>query len=138
MRGLRILAAVVCTGAAALAQAGREASQETKPRPPQTVIELPARPANCEPLSLLDRAVTSERGLCAVHHHPLKAAAVPITYGLVPGPGRKFVEARRKHFPNAVTSHEGGCLVMCAKEARVLQCEKCLKAKAAWARRHPR
>ena len=36
--------------------------------------------------------------------------------------------------PNALTSVEAGCLVMPAKEAIVLQCQKCIKAKTKWAK----
>jgi hypothetical protein len=78
-----------------------------------------------------NRAVTDDHGLCAVHHHELTRTIVPINYGLIPGVAMdNFREVERTHFPNSITQIEGGCLVMDVKQAIVLQCDACLKARA--------
>jgi len=85
------------------------------------------------PVDWTKRASKDEEGLCKVHHELLTRATVPVLYGFRPGqPYSKETEERL--FPNAITSVEAGCLVMPAKEAIVIQCQKCIKAKTKWAK----
>jgi hypothetical protein len=85
------------------------------------------------PVDRTERALKDKKGLCKVHHEKLTRATVPMLYGLMPGPPYP-VETEERLFPNALTSVEAGCLVMPAKEAIVLQCQKCIKAKTKWAK----
>ncbi len=132
MKVVMPLLAVLGTGMLALAQTGREsqAGAPATPKPPQ-IIGLPLKRESGPPI-LFGRAARDGRGECRVHHSPLTAAVVPIAYGLLPGLGRDYYAAEREHFPNAMTRYEGGCLVMAAKEAKVLHCQRCLAAKKAW------
>ena len=83
------------------------------------------------PVDWTNRALKDKEGLCKVHHEKLTRATVPMLYGLMPGPSYP-IETEERLFPNALTSVEAGCLVMPAKEAIVLQCQKCIKAKTKW------
>jgi hypothetical protein len=84
---------------------------------------------------LTGKALKDKQGLCAIHHHELKEAQVSIIYGLVPV--SPFPPAIVKvSFPNAITEVEGGCTVMSVREAKVLQCEKCLASKKRWAKKN--
>jgi len=85
------------------------------------------------PVDWTERALKDKKGLCKVHHEPLRKATVPMLYGLMPGPPYP-IETEERLFPNALTSVEAGCVVMPAKEAIVLQCQKCIKAKTKWAK----
>ena len=85
------------------------------------------------PVHWTNRALKDKEGLCKVHHEKLTRATVPMLYGLMPGPPYP-IETEERLFPNALTSVEAGCLVMPAKEAIVLQCQKCIKAKTKWAK----
>ena len=130
---LVIIASVV--GAPALARGGQEPKPEATPGASGSVLrELPIMQREGPPWVMFDRAARDEKGRCAVHRHPLAVALVPIAYGLMPGPGPAFLGAERRLFPNALTRVEGGCLVMNVKEAKVLQCQKCLRAKERWLR----
>jgi hypothetical protein len=85
------------------------------------------------PFDWTSRALKDKKGLCKVHHEQLRKATVPVLYGLRPSPPyHKKTEERL--FPNALTSVEGGCLVMPTKEATVLLCQKCIEAKTKWAK----
>jgi hypothetical protein len=101
----------------------------------ETIINLPIVTANRAglPVDWTERALKDKDGLCKVHHEKLTRATVPMLYGLMPGPPYP-VETEERLFPNALTSVEAGCLVMPAKEAIVLQCQKCIKAKTKWAK----
>jgi hypothetical protein len=111
------------------AQTSQKPKPETSPivMQPQT-LELPLI-RESTPIILFERALMDKEGRCKVHHHYLEVAVVPIIYGLMPGLSKEYYEAERSKFPNAVTQHQAGCLAMGAKEARVLQCRKCLRAK---------
>jgi hypothetical protein len=85
------------------------------------------------PFDWTERALMDKKGLCKTHHEQLRKATVPVLYGLRPSPPyHKKTEERL--FPNALTSVEGGCLVMPTKEATVLLCQKCIEAKTKWAK----
>ena len=133
---------VICVVTSLSVLSFAQANQNPKPEASQDVrggeiLELPIllRCDESPPLNLLNKAVVDERGLCKLHHQTLKAAIIPIEYGLLPGKGREFYEAQKRLFPNAATRYEGGCLVMCVKQAEVLQCHQCLRAKAEWGRK---
>jgi len=114
-----------------------QTNQLTRPEPPVPVtqvqvVELPLdRDRISQPLNLFGRAARDERGRCRAHHQLLREALVPIVYGLLPGTVTDR-ERESNEFPNAMTGYEGGCLVMGAKEAKVLQCRKCLRARKEW------
>ena len=95
------------------------------------ILELPVS-RDSHPLVLFGRALKDKEGRCKVHRHQLEVAVVPIVYGLLPGLSKEYYEAERDSFPNAITQYEAGCSVMGAKEAKVLQCRKCLAAKAVY------
>jgi hypothetical protein len=113
----------------------RSADQPQPSRPSQgeTIINLPIVTANRAglPVDWTKRALKDKEGLCKVHHEKLTRVTVPMLYGLMPGPPYP-VETEERLFPNALTSVEAGCVVMPAKEAIVLQCQKCIKAKTKW------
>jgi hypothetical protein len=85
------------------------------------------------PLDWTRRALKDKEGLCKVHHETLRKATVPMLYGLRPSP-HYSKETEERLFPNALTGVEAGCIVMPAKAAIVLQCQKCIKAKTKLAR----
>src|SRR5215510_9075197 len=101
----------------------------------ETIFKLPIVTANRAglPVDWTKRALKDMEGLCKVHHEKLRRATVPMIYGLTPGPPYP-VETEERLFPNALTSVEAGCVVMPSKEAIVLQCQKCIKAKTNWAK----
>jgi hypothetical protein len=101
----------------------------------KTIINLPIVTANRAglPVDWTNGSLKDKDGLCKVHHEKLTRATVPMLYGLMPGPPYP-IETEKRLFPNALTSVEAGCLVMSAKEAIVLQCQKCMKAKTKWAK----
>ena len=86
------------------------------------------------PMDVTERALKDRRGLCRVHHEVLRAATVPILYGLRPAPLYP-PRVEENLFPNAFTGVGGGCPVMPRKEAVVLQCPKCVRARERWERR---
>jgi len=119
-------------------KADRQSTVQPQPSGPsqgETIINLPIVTANRAglPVDWTKRALKDKEGLCKVHHGKLTRATVPMLYGLTPGPPYP-VETEERLFPNALTSVEGGCVVMPAKEAIVLQCQKCIKAKTKWAK----
>ena len=117
-----------------MSQAQTDQKPKSEPPPDLTqprTFELPADRGS-QPLFLFERGLKDKEGRCKVHHRRLEVAVVPIIYGLLPGRGKEFYEAERSKFPNAMTQYEAGCLVQSAKEAKVLQCRKCLEAKAAY------
>src|SRR5215510_9506646 len=83
------------------------------------------------PLDRTRRALKDKEGLCKVHHETLRKTTVPMLYGLRPGPPYSK-ETEERLFPNALTGVEAGCIVMPAKEAIVLQCQKRIEAKTKW------
>ncbi len=83
------------------------------------------------PLDRTGLALKDKEGLCKIHHKPLRKATIPMLYGLSPGPTYS-IETEKKLFPNALTDIDAGCIVMRLKEATVLQCQKCIKAKTEW------
>jgi hypothetical protein len=85
------------------------------------------------PIDWTRRALKDEEGFCKVHHEQLRKATVPVRYGLMPGPPYP-PKTEERLFPNALTNVEAGCIVMPAKEAIVLQCQKCIEAKTKWAK----
>ena len=109
--------------------------QPSRPSQGEAIINLPIVTANRAglPVDWTERALKDKEGLCKVHHEKLARATVPMLYGLMPGPPYP-VETEERLFPNALTSVEAGCVVMPAKEAIVLQCQKCIKAKTRWAK----
>jgi hypothetical protein len=124
--------------------AGRQSADQPQPsRPSQDaditnlsdVIEIRTGLAIANraglPIDWTKRALKDKEGLCKVHHEKLAKATVPMLYGLMPSPPYP-VETEERLFPNALTSVEAGCVVMPAKEAIVLQCQKCIKAKTKW------
>src|SRR5215469_7019680 len=125
---LALVVFTVCS--LALAQTSQQPKAESPPPVTQIqIVDLQLdRVRIGQPLVLFDRAVKDEKGKCRVHHQRLKVALVPIVYGLLPGSGKDY-DTERREFPNAITSYEGGCIVMAAKQANVLQCQKCLKAR---------
>jgi hypothetical protein len=132
---LRLVIIVSVVSAPALGRGGQEPRPEAPPGASGPGLrELPITQREEPPWVMFDQAARDEKGSCAVHRHPLNVALVPITYGLTPGPGPAFLRAERRLFPNALTRVEGGCLVMNVKEAKVLQCQKCLRAKERWLR----
>ena len=132
MKGAILLFAVLSTGMLALAQAGSGPKADDPAKPGQSrILGLPLNREG-EPLVLFERAAKDEKGECKVHHHALTVAVVPIAYGLLPGLGKEYYAVELRDFPNAMTRYEGGCVVTGAKEAKVLQCQKCLAAKKAW------
>ena len=83
------------------------------------------------PANYTFRAETDSEGLCKVHHERLKRVTVPIVYGITAAfPYSK--NAERNSFPNAIVRIDGGCTPHGPKEAIVLLCEKCLKAREEW------
>jgi hypothetical protein len=115
-----------------------ERQSADQPQPSRTsqgeaIINLPIVTANRAgpPVDWTERALKDKEGLCKIHHEKLARATVPMLYGLMPGPPYP-VETEERLFPNALTSVEAGCVVMPAKEAIVLQCQKCIKAKTKW------
>jgi hypothetical protein len=112
--------------------------QPSRPSQGEAIINLPIVTANRAgpPVDWTERALKDKEGLCKVHHEKfekLTRATVPMLYGLMPGPPYP-VETEERLFPNALTSVEAGCVVMPAKEAIVLHCQKCIKAKTKWAK----
>ena len=99
----------------------------------EAIINLPIVTANRAglPIDWTKRALKDKEGLCKVHHEKLARVIVPLLYGLMPSPPYP-VETEERLFPNALTSVEAGCVVRSAKEAIVLQCQKCIKAKTKW------
>jgi hypothetical protein len=83
------------------------------------------------PVDWTNRALKDKEGLCKVHHEKLTRATVPMLYGLMPDPPYSK-ETEEGLFPNALTGVEAGCIVMPAKEAIVLQCQKCIEVKTKW------
>ena len=119
-------------------KAERQSAEQSQPSgnsQGETIINLPIVTANRAglPVDWTERALKDKKGLCKVHHEKLTRATVPMFYGLMPGPPYP-VETEERLFPNALTSAEGGCVVMPAKEAIALQCQKCIKAKTKWAK----
>jgi len=115
-----------------------ERQSADQPQPSRTsqgeaIINLPIVTANRAglPIDWTERALKDKEGLCKVHHEKLTRATVPMLYGLTPGPPYP-VETEIRLFPNALTSVDAGCVVLPAKEAIVLQCQKCIKAKTKW------
>jgi len=88
---------------------------------------------NVPPRDWTEHALKDKKGLCKVHHQTLRKATIPILYGMIPGPPYP-IETEERLFPNALNSVEAGCIVMPVKEAIVLQCQKCIEAKAKWAK----
>ena len=132
MRSLMLILTVLSAGMLAPGQTGRESKADAPAITGQPqIIDLRLDRAS-EPLVLFGRAARDERGRCKVHHSPLTVALVPIAYGLLPGLDKDYYAEERRAFPNATTRYEGGCVVLGAKEAKVLQCQKCLAAKKAW------
>ena len=133
MRWMIAILFVFIIWAGTLAQTNQQT--RTEPSVPVTqvqVVELPLdRDRISQPLNLFERAARDERGRCRAHHQRLREALVPIVYGLLPGSVTDR-ERESNEFPNAMTRYEGGCLVMDAKEAKVLQCRKCLRARKEW------
>ena len=118
-------------------KAGRQSAERSQPSgnsQGEAIINLPIVPANRAgmPVDWTERALKDKKGLCKVHHEKLTRASVPMLYGLTPGPPYP-IETEERLFPNALTSVEAGCVVMPAKDAIVLQCQKCIKAKTKWA-----
>lgn len=110
-----------------------EQSQPSGNSQAKAIIDLPIVRENriAPPQDWTEHALKDKKGMCKVHHEALRVATVPIRYGLMPGPPyHKKTEV--KLFPNALTSIEPGCLVMPAKEALVLQCQKCIEVKTKW------
>ena len=119
-------------------KAERQSAEQSQPSgnsQAETIINLPIVTANRAglPVDWTKRALKDMEGLCKVHHEKLTRATVPMLYGLMPGPPYP-VETEERLFPNALTSVEAGCVVMPSKEAIVLQCQKCIKAKTNWAK----
>jgi hypothetical protein len=135
MRSVKVVIAVLAAAVLPLAQEGGKSEREAPPVAPQTrILELPLAREGA-PMVLFDLAEADEKGRCRVHHVPLEEALVPVAYGLMPGPGPKYFKTRKRNFPNAHTRYEAGCLVTGAREAKVLQCRKCLKAMAEYERK---
>ena len=111
-----------------------EHSQSSSNSQGKAIVNLSDVLANrgVRPLDWTEHALKDKKGLCKVHHVALSKATVPILYGLTPGPPYSK-ETEERLFPNAITGFEGGCIIMHAKEALVLQCQKCIKAKTKWA-----
>ena len=138
MKTAVLLLSVLSAGMLGLAQTGPEPQARAPAMPEQPrLIDLPLD-RKSEPLVLFELAAKDEKGRCRVHHDPLTVAVVPIAYGLLPGIGKEYYAAEGRHFPNALARYEGGCLVMGAKEAKVLHCPKCLATKKAWEAKHRR
>ncbi len=136
MKNIKVILTVLSLSMLSLAQTNQNPKTETSPNVTQRqVLELPVS-RESQPLVFFERALKDKEGRCKVHHHHLEVAVVPIVYGLMPGHGKEYYEAERSKFPNAITRHEAGCLVMSAKEAKVLQCRKCLEAKAAYIKKN--
>jgi hypothetical protein len=119
-------------------KAERQSAEQSQPSgnsQGEAIINLPIVTANRAglPVDWTKRALKNKEGLCKVHHETLRKATVPMLYGLMPGPPYSL-ETEERFFPNALTSVEAGCVVMPAKEAIVLQCQKCIKAKTKWAK----
>jgi len=138
MGRVKIICVVISLSVLSFARANQNPKPEAAPATNgREILELPTLP-RCDkspPFNLLDKAVVDERGLCKLHHQTLKVTVIPIDYGLMPEKGREFYEAQKKLFPNATTRYEAGCLVTCVKQAEVLQCHQCLRAKAEWGRK---
>ena len=135
MKCTKMITVILALSALSFAQSKQERQKEAPPGVTQSqIVGLPLH-RDSRSLVLFGRAVKDDRGRCKVHHRPLKVASVPVIYGLMPGISKEYYEVERRDFPNAVTSHEAGCVVMGAKEAKVLQCQKCLEAKREWARK---
>ena len=135
MKYTKMVTVMLTLSALSFAQSKQEQQKENPPGVTQSqIVELPQY-RDGQPLFLFGRAVKDDKGRCRVHHKPLEVASVPIIYGLMPGVSKEYYEVERRGFPNAVTSYEGGCVVRGAKEAKVLQCQKCLEAKREWARK---
>jgi len=134
MINIKLMLAAFTLAALSLARAGQEPKPAEHPKPPPRLLDLPP-PGRGGTVVLFERALVDEAGRCKVHRHRLEVATVPVVYGLMPGRDERYYRAERKKFPNAITSHEAGCLVMSAEEAKVLQCRECIRAKAAYEKR---
>jgi hypothetical protein len=129
MKSIKMILVVLSLSLLSLAQTNQEPKTPTSPHVIQSqILELPLNRER-PPLILFERALKDKEGRCKVHHYHLEAAIVPIVYGLLPGHSKEYYEAERRKFPNAIIQYEGGCLVMSTKEAKVLQCRKCLEAR---------
>ncbi len=136
MKSVKVILAGLSLSVLSLAQTSQQPKPVASPNVTQPqILELPLRRESA-PIILFERGLKDKEGRCKVHHHHLEVAVVPIIYGLMPGHGKEYCEAERSKFPNAITRHEAGCLVMSAKEAKVLQCQKCLKAREAYEKKY--
>ena len=135
MKNIKLFSVILILSTLSFAQSKQERKKESPPSVTQSqIVELPLY-RDSQPPVLFERAVKDERGRCKVHHQPLRVALVPVVYGLLPGVSKEYYEVERTEFPNAITRYAGGCVVMGAKEAKVLQCQKCLEAKKGWERK---
>ena len=132
MQNIKTILALLTLSMLSLAQTNQKPKAEPLPNITQRqILELPVN-RESHLLVLFERALKDTEGRCKVHHQRLEVAVVPIVYGLLPGLSKEYYEAESSKFPNAIIQYEAGCLVMSAKEAKVLQCRKCLEAKAAY------
>jgi hypothetical protein len=75
---------------------------------------------------------------CPVHRTVLQPAKLRIVYGLPSPEEFKEAEAARKRFPFGRDYVLGGCIVRPDKTVDGFLCAGCVKARAAWLRKHRR
>lgn len=73
---------------------------------------------------------------CPVHHITMATTAMHIVYGMPSQTEFKEMEAAKKSFPFGRDYVLGGCIVRPDKTVDGFLCPECVKARAAWLKKH--